>query len=146
MAEQRIVHGLTLDVATPAEVAAIVSRELDKRTGDDYTRRPGVVQLNAAGFGNASEDVSPRYNWVCERITIGGNGAPNALVQLFENDSNSTANLLEVVQVGVGGLYSDGFSNNIWVPANSQLVIAVSGGVAGGQVTYRLQIKRVKAV
>lgn len=145
---QRVVHGATLDIATPSEVASIVDA-LTANVQENYTRRKGVVALNASGNGQASDEdlvVSAQYDWLCQRVTLGGGPlAANALVSFYENDAGSDANLLEVVQLGTAGKYSDSFSNEMYVPANSKLIIAVTGGPAtDGQVTYNIQIRYIK--
>lgn len=144
MARHKIAHGATIETATPTEVAEIIAAQLDARDVVDYTRRKGIIKLSATGTGLAGEQTSPQYDWRCERVTIGGPGAVNALVQFFENQSTSTADLLEVIQVGAAGLYSDGFSNNLYVPANSTLLIVVTGGVAGLDLSYNVQIKQLR--
>lgn len=155
-----IKHGAEIETATPADVARIVAEQFDARTVHDYTRRKNNIQLDANGAalqfpggsgGSGSsqyagycgnEKVSSEFAWRCERVTIAGNGAANALVQLYENQI-SPLDLLEVIQVGATGVYSDAFSNTLYVPANSQLIIAVSGGVANENVSYNLQIRQL---
>lgn len=140
--KQEIRHGATLETATPAEVARIVAAELDTRQVTDYTRRKDIITLDGTGAGQAKLNVSSQYDWRLERITIAGAGAVSALVEFYENQI-APLDLLEVVQLGATGLYSDSFDNTLYLPANSQLFVAVTGGVASLQVTYNLQIRQL---
>lgn len=142
---QRIMHGTEIDACTTQEVADIVSRAFASQPVHSYWRPKGAINLNAAGAGqssNADLPVSSQYDWRIERITIAGAGAVNALLTFYENAANP-GDMLEVMQLGTAGLYSDGFDNTLYVPANSQLLIVVTGGVANGQVNYNLQIKQI---
>lgn len=137
-------HGSEIEAATPGEVAAIIASAFDTRSSVDYRRPKGLVSLDGSGNGAATvEKVSSQYDWVCERLTLAGNGAAGALVQFFEN-SASDLDLLEVVQIGAAGLYSDSYSNSLYLPANSQLVIQVTGGTPNGQVSYNLQLRQLQ--
>jgi hypothetical protein len=135
--------GAEIETTTPQETAQIIARAFDTRTVEEYTRRKGIITLNSSGAGQGKVRLSSEYDWRIERITLGGLGAVSATVQFFENSDNSAADLLEVVGLGTAGLYSDGFDNTLYLPANSQLIIDVAGGVANLQVTYNLQIKQL---
>jgi hypothetical protein len=139
---QRIAHGAELDIATPAEIAAIFANQ--KRDDDiEYYTRFRSTFLNGSGTTTDSVKVPSQYDWLLERISVAGPGAVNALVGVYENEVvNST--LLEIIQLGSAGFYTDSFSNNLYVPANSQIVFAVVTGVAGQQISYNYQIKMIK--
>lgn len=136
MAKQRVIAGGTIDVATSEEIEALV-KALTAKRADEYRREKGVIGLNASGVGvDRSIKASSRYDWWIDRVTLTG---ANATFSIFENDELSLTNLLFVAQLGTAGLYSDGASNSIYIPANTQLVIAVTGGPANGQGTYNIQ-------
>jgi hypothetical protein len=144
--KQIIRHNATIDSATPQEIAEILASQKQETSVDTYSRIKGTIALNANGAGqsnNADLNVSSQYDWSMERITIGGAGAVNALVAVYENQAQPT-DMLEVIQLGTAGLYSDSFSNNIYVPANTQVILTVTGGVASGQVTFNIQIRQIK--
>lgn len=143
--KQRIAHGATIDAATPEEVAAIFSRVRDQRDDVDYHREKGIINLDAAGKGVRAVHVSRQYNWRMERVAIGGPGAVNALVTINESDSGSDADMLEVIQLGTAGRYSDSFSNSLWVPAGQRIWLVVTGGAASGQVMFNFQVRLHKA-
>lgn len=149
MSRQRMMHGAEIETATPSEVAEIVAA-FAREPAVEYKRFRGVINLNAAGAGQNSvpDDpiyAPPQYDLLLERVAIGGSGAAGAVVELYENDIQSDANLLEVISVAaVPGKYSDSFSNNIYVPANSAVFILVGGGVANLQVTYNIQGRLIK--
>ena|SRR5487761_130339 len=130
-------HGATIDATTTAETAAIIAAAFEHQNADEYWREKGAILLDGTGAGNTLLKVSSQYDWLLERVTLTG---VNALVSIYENQV-AGADLLEVVQIGAVGLYSDSFSNILWVPANSQVVISVSGGPSNGQMTFNLQIK-----
>lgn len=134
---QRIVHGGTIEAATHDEIGQAVARAFELSAVEDYERKKGVIALDGTGAGVATLAVSAQYDWLMERVTLTG---ANALVQIFENSQQGT-DLLEVVQLGAAGLYSDSFANRLYVTANSQVVVAASGGPANGQVTFNFQIK-----
>lgn len=137
--------GGTIDAATSTEIGEAVARALTLQNVTEYQRYKGTVPLNAAGSGQIDETQAPRvsaqYDLILQRVTIGGGAglAGGALVLFYENSSASEADLLEVIQLGAGGRYSDSFANTLYLPANSKLIIAVSGGPALGVVSYNLQ-------
>lgn len=142
--KQKIVPGQTLDIATTSEVGEAVARALTLQNVTEYQRYKGSILLNAAGIGQVDETqavrASAQYDLILTRVAIGGGGvAAGALVLFYENSSASEADLLEVIQLGAGGRYSDSFANQLYLPANSKLIIAVSGGPANGVVSYNLQ-------
>jgi hypothetical protein len=134
--------GATIETVTPDELDTAITVALDARAVEDYTRRKDIITLDGNGAGSTVELVSPQYDWRIERVTLGGAGAAGALVQIYENQQNPM-DLLEVIQLGTAGIYSDGFDNSLYVPAAAQIVIAVTGGVANRQVTYNLQIRQL---
>lgn len=136
---QIIKPGHPVDFATPSEVESMLSEHMSRNVGA-FHRHRGAIQLNAAGAGSDTVDVPGQHDWIMERICIAGAGAVNALVQIFENDSSPT-NLLEVVQVGAAGLYSDSFDNRLHVPSLSVVVFTVTSGIANGPVAYNYQVK-----
>lgn len=144
---QKISHGAEIDAATPAEVAAIIAGVFDRKAPTEYRRLKGIINLNAAGAGStAAADllVPSQYDLLLERVAFGGNGGANALVGVYENQASDT-DLLEIVQMGAIGKYSDSFSNCIYLTANSSVLIAVTGGVANLQVTYNMQGRLIPA-
>lgn len=136
---QIIKPGHPVEFCTPSEVEAMLSEHMQRNVGA-FHRHRGAMQLNAAGAGSDSEDVPGQHDWIMERITVAGAGAVSALIQIFENDTSPT-NLLEVIQMGTAGLYSDSFDNRIHVPSLSAVVFTVTAGVANGPVAYNYQIK-----
>lgn len=144
-----MVPGGELDIATPTEVGLIIARALEEQRVVRYERKKGVIQLDANGNGVTAPpvhvlDVPSQYDWSLERVAIGGGTlAANALVSIYENQAVDT-DLLEVIQLGAAGKYSDSFSNCAYITANSILIIGVSGGPANGQVTFNLQIRLAK--
>jgi hypothetical protein len=141
--------GAEIETTTPQETAELISKALDRRSIVNYTRRKNIITLNASGnsptnvtqaSGGGVEKVSSGYYWRVERLTIGGPGAVNAIVELYENQI-SDVDLLEVVGLGSAGKYSDAFDNSLYIPANSQILIVVTGGVPNSQVTYNMQIR-----
>jgi len=146
---QRISHGADIDAATPAEVAAIIAKVLDRQQTTEYRRLKGIVNLSAAGAGQtavADLVIPSQYDLLLERVTLGGNGLVAATtIGIYENDAASDTNLLEWVVVGTPLKYSDGFSNRIYVTANSSIMIVVAGGTANLQVTYNLQGRLIPA-
>lgn len=136
---QVIRPGREVEFATPSEIEAMLSEHMQRNVGS-YHKHRGALQLNGSGVGSDSIDVPGQHDWIMERITISGAGAVNALVQIFENDTSPT-NLIEVVQLGTAGLYSDSFDNRVHVPSLSVVVFTVSAGVANGPVAYNYQIK-----
>lgn len=148
MARQKIVHGAEIDTVTPQELAEVIAKAFEEKRPEQYHRIRGIVNLDANGNGqnrppDESINVPPQYDLLLERVVIGGVGAVNSVVCLYENQVQDT-DLLEVIQMGAAGRYSDSFSNNLYIPANSQLFVVVTGGVANGQVTYNLQGRLVK--
>lgn len=144
MAVQTIRHGGKISAATPEEVSNIFARERAERVTQAYHREKGIVQLDATGAGSKSIDVSAQYDWIMERVTVSTNPAAGALIGIYENQIQNS-DLLEIIQLGTAGLYSDGFDNRLWVPANSVLVVSVTSGAANGQAAYNWQIKLVPA-
>lgn len=143
--------GAKIETVTPAEMEEIIQRSLVERDIDEYLVKRGVIKLDGAGAGttvgsemNLDLKVSSQFDWELERISVGGAGAPSALVGVYENDAGNDTNMLEIIGMGTVGKYSDSFSNNVYVTANTQIVIVVTGGVAGQDVTFRLQIKQKK--
>lgn len=137
---QRITHGATIDAATPAEVAHIFTESRESRQIEEHHREKGTIQLNAAGAGQGSLNVSSEYDWMCERVTLVANPAAAALVAFYESQQ-LPADLLEVIGLGGVGMYSDSFDNTMWVPSNSTLLIVVTGGTALGQLSYNIQVR-----
>jgi hypothetical protein len=117
----------------------MLSEHIQRNVGS-FHRHRGAIQLSAAGAGSDTADVPNQHDWIMERVAIAGAGAINALVQIFENDT-SPSNLLEVIQMGAAGLYSDSFDNRVHVPSLSVVVFSVTGGAANGPVAYNYQIK-----
>lgn len=134
--KQRIAHGAEIDAVTPDELREELAH---LHHHDLWHVEKGVIDLSA-GVGNKPIKVSGEYDWLMKRATIGGAGAVNALVLISENDSGSDADLLEVIQVGASGRYSDAFSNDLWIPAKTKLIVSVSNGAAG-QVTFNFRVK-----
>jgi hypothetical protein len=129
-------------------MAALLAGVFDRQKLTDYRRFKGVINLNAAGAGQ-NDTFNPilvpsQYDLLLERVTIGGNGAASALVVLYENQVADT-DMLEVIGMGTVGKYSDSFSNRIYVTANSNVLIAVTGGTPNLQVTYNLQGRYIAA-
>ena len=137
--KQLIRPGGTIDALTQDELVKLIPRERDV----SYWRTKGAFALNAAGGGQDSIDVSSEYDFFMERVCIGGAGAVNALAVIYA-DGTQASDMIEVVQLGAAGLYSDSFSNCAYVSANSQIIIVVTGGVANGNVQYNYQIRRVR--
>lgn len=141
--KQRIVPGQMVDILTLDELKGYFEEAgASRKQARQFRRVNGTMQVSTAGAAQATEDVSPQYDWSIERVTISGPGAVNALVQFYQ-DEIAPSMMLEVVQVGAAGLYSDSFSNCLHVPANSVLYVAVTGGVANGAVAYNLQVRQV---
>lgn len=140
---QRIAHGATIDTATPDEVAALIAGAFDRRDDYDFKREPGTVNLDANGNGTKTLHLTRQYAWLCERVALTTQPAAAALIALYHNQVQGS-DLAEVVQLGAAGMYSDSFSNRLYVPAGSQLVIAVTGGAANGQATFSIQIRLIK--
>lgn len=141
---QQVRPGGTLDIATPREIGEIIAGAFSAQMVDEYERKKGTIALDATGVGVTSPAhglaVSAQYDWLLERVTLGGGAnAAGAIVKFYENGASDT-DMLEVVQLGAVGLYSDSFANRLYVTANSVLLIAVSQGPANGQVTFNLQI------
>src|SRR5215469_1670384 len=109
MALQTIRHGARIDVATSDEVrnAVAAARAVATEGTRLFHIEKGVVSLDGTGAGNRSIDISPQYDWICERVTIQANPAAAALVLLSENQIQPT-DLREVIQLGTVGMYSDG--------------------------------------
>lgn len=140
----KIRHGAEVDIPTQREIAQIIATAFDRQQSETYRRMKGSINLDGTGAGVERVRVNTQqYDALLERVTL--TSGPNALFQFYEN-AQQGSDLLEVVQLGAAGLYSDSFSNNIYIPAGSQLFIAVTGGAANGQATYNLQIKLIKAV
>lgn len=147
MARQRISHGSEINTATPEEVAAIVATAMDRKQVTEYRRLKGIINLDASGNGQsrpAENKIPSQFDILLERVTIGGAGAVSALVVVYENQVQDS-DLLEVIQLGTVGKYSDSFSNRIYVTANSAIILAVTGGVPNLQVTYNLQGRLIPA-
>ena len=143
---QRVVPGGEIDVATPAEIATLIARAFESQFVEEYERKKGVIALDASGNGQTGPAhglvVSAQYDWLCERVTLGGGAnAASALITFAENQAGTDTDMLEVVQLGTAGRYSDSFKNGMYVTANSVLVITVAGGPANGAVTFNLQIR-----
>lgn len=146
MSRQRISHGAEIETVTPDEMAAVLTRVLSPRP-QEYRRFKGVIDLDAAGNGQSDPamiDAPPQYDLLLERVTLGGSNSVGTVL-LYENDTNSDTNLLEVMQIQVAtGKYSDSFSNTIYVTAQSRIIIVVVGGTNGAQLTFNLQGRLIK--
>lgn len=143
MARHKINPGGYLDIPSLDEIKGLFEqRGGDRARGMQYQRHKGSIKTDANGVGLGTVDVSPQYDWSIERITIAGPGAANALVQVCIDELSASA-LAEVIQLGATGLYSDSFSNKLFVPANSRLYIGVTGAVASSNITYNLQTRLV---
>jgi hypothetical protein len=136
---QVIKPGHPVEFVTPSEVEAMLTEHMQRNVGS-FHRHRGAFQVGAGGTGSDSIDVPPQHDWIMERVAIAGAGTVNAIIQIFENDT-SPSNLLEVIQLGTAGLYSDSFDNRMHVPSLSTVLFTISGGVAGGAVAYNYQIK-----
>lgn len=141
---QLLKHGATIEAATPAEVADIIAATLDTQRSIDYYPIKGTIDLDASGNGQvALERVSPQYDWLMERVAIAGPGAVSALVAIFEGTTNPS-DMREVIQMGAAGMYSDSFSNDMWIPGNSMVIVSVTAGVASEQLAYNFQVRLQK--
>lgn len=144
---QTIAHGKEIDVATPSEVAELISAQFARRRPEQYRREKGIIDLDANGNGSTHHGivVSSQYDLLLERITFGGNGLLAATtIGVYENQVMDT-DLLEWVVIGPSLKYSDSFSNCIYVTANSAIMIAVTGGTANLQVTFNAQGRLIPA-
>lgn len=140
---QRIAHGNAIDAATPGEIADIIAAAFDRQTDYDYHREPGTVNLDANGDGSVTKHLTRQYAWLCERIAVTTQPAAAAIVALYHNQVQGS-DLAEVISLGAAGMYSDSFSNRLYVPAGSHLVITCTGGTANGQLTYSIQTRLIK--
>lgn len=141
---QIIKHGAEIDAATPAEVAAIFAKQADRSVNQRYFRYREAMTLDSNGNGtHYARHVSGEYDWIMERISATATPAAAALLALYENEPDSST-LLEVIQLGTVGVYTDAFSNCIYLPSNSRLVLVCAGGTANGQCIFNLQIRMVK--
>lgn len=148
MAKQMVKHGAVLDTVTTAEMEAAIKRGLDEVRSNEYRKWKGIIKLDATGAGTTEgQDIDmfipQQYDASLERLTIGGAGAVNALVTLYENDATSDVNMIEVAQLGTAGKYSGGITNRAYVPSLNRMIIVVVGGVASGQVAFSIQGKLV---
>jgi hypothetical protein len=139
--KQRISHGATVDATTPDEVARIIAAAFDTRQDYDYHREVGAINLDGTGAGSQARHLTRQYAWLCERIAV--TAGANALITLYHNQQQGT-DLVEVIQLGAAGMYSDSFANNLYVPAGSRLLIVCSGGAANGQMTYNIQARLIQ--
>jgi hypothetical protein len=143
MAKQRVTPGGTIDTVTPAELGEAIANAFSYQAVEEYDRHKGVVLLDANGAGHSiiGIKVPSHYDYFFERVAIGGGAqAANALILMCENEI-SDVQLLEVIQLGGAGYYSDSFSNDIHVPAGSVVKLGITGGPANGQVTYNMQVR-----
>lgn len=140
---QRISHGATIDAATPDEVARLIAAAFDTQRDYDYHREMGAINLDASGNGSASLYMTRQYAWLMDRVALTAGGP--ALIG-FYNHQQQGSDLIEIVQLGSAGMYSDGFSRGAYLPAGNKLLIVCTGGAANGQMTYNLQIRLIKAV
>lgn len=139
---RQVVHaGRSIEVATPEEVANIIAASFSRRDSQEYTRLRGAVQLDVNGAGTDTNDVPAQYDWVIERVAFQFSTNIVATVMLWENEPSVGTNLLAVMQSNALGLYSDGFSNRIHVPANSKIVVQALAGGANGGLGYNLQVQ-----
>lgn len=143
MSRQMVRPGGSLDIATPQEMADLIAAAFSQHQNEHYRREKGVVNLDGTGAGQDGKVVAPRlYDYVLERVTA--SAAAGAVISFYENQQANT-DLLESVTIPASGLYSDSFSNSLFLPAGSKLLVVVSAGGANGQATYNLQIKMIRA-
>jgi hypothetical protein len=145
MSRQRIIHGKELDVATPQDVAEILARQFDAQSSSAYYRCRGNLFLDSNGNGTDNKNKAPRsHDWILERIALTTTPAATGVVGIYENQVDP-GDLLEIIQFGAGGIYTDSFSNCIFLPAGSSLCVNCVGGPASGQITYNVQVRLQKA-
>lgn len=145
MSKQIIRPGGAIDCVTTDEMTAAITAALNRQRPQQYKRQKGIIALDANGNGQSANGdfiVPSQFDIKIERIVIGGPGAANALVCIYENQVND-ADMVSVIQMGAAGKYSDGFSNCIYLPANTQVIIAVTGGAVGLQVLYNIQARLI---
>lgn len=138
---QMIAHGGFIDAVTPTELATALARGQDRQDDVSWRIFKGAVILDATGAGTTAEKTPRMYDVILERITI--TGAVNGLIGIYENQVNG-ADLREIISLGTAGMYSDSFSNRIYIPAGSSIVLSCSGGPVNGQFTYNMQAKLIK--
>jgi len=139
---QRLAPGAEIDAATPDEVEQRIKAALDRHQQTNRRSEKNAVQLDGTGSGTGKFALSRLYDAELERVTV--TGAANGLVQIYANNPNSGTDMLEVIQLGALGLYSDSFSNNIWVPAGTQIFVVCSNGTPNGQMTYNIQMQLIR--
>lgn len=113
----------------------------DTQQDQQYTRKKAAVALDGTGAGQAQLQVPLGYDWVLERVTVSG-GAGGQVI--FSENSTAPSDTLEVVTLNANGLYSDAFSNDIFVPSGSVLLISATGAGNNGSIAYNLQIRLIK--
>jgi hypothetical protein len=155
---QKISHGADINVATPDEVQALIQADRDRANVVEYRRLKGTCILNAAGAalsnsaqstagGSPNNDLTipSQFDFLLERAVFGGAGLlATTTIGVYENQVSDT-DLLDWELVGAGLKYAEGYSNRIYVTANSTIIIAWTGGTANLQVTYNLQGRLVRA-
>lgn len=141
--KQRIVHGATIETVTPDEVAAILRANTPKTRGAQYHTDKVSVQLDGTGAGQARIATTREYSRRLQRVAVKATPLAAALCLIYDN-STEDGDLREVIQLGIAGLYSDGFSNNMFIPAGNQILFVVTGGAAGGAVAFNIQSELVQ--
>lgn len=117
----------------------IVKAVEETKETEQFARRKGAVPLDGTGAGVAVLPVPLGYDWVLQRVTITSTG--NGSCTFYEN-VQANSEVLEII--GSSQLYSDAFSNSIYVPSGSSVLIAFANAGVNGQGTYNLQIKLLK--
>lgn len=138
----RIVPGAEVDVPTTAEVGQLIVQAFEAQRQEMYRREKSSIVLDGTGAGTTIFKLTRLYDWVCERVTISA-GAGGA-VEFYENQVADT-DLLEDITLNARGRYSDSFSNNLFIPAGSQLFVVFAGAGNNGLASVNLQVRLIRA-
>lgn len=120
--------------ATAGSIVQVTVSPLDGATMNySFAVPTGVTNSATPLIVTFPEPIPAGTAGVSIQVTMPAAGAGNT------NQSVAAQGFQLPVGAGTVGKYSDSFSNNIFVGANSAVILNATGGVANGQITYNLQ-------
>lgn len=89
-----------------------------------FTEDHRIVPASIEAVGQATFKIPQGESWICERVSV-GSGQANVPIYMYR-DLISDERLAETGETDANGRYSDAFSNKLWMPQRTDLIIVVA--------------------